>query len=154
MKKNRNTKSLDKIVSESLRRTLTELDWKTTDNATDNANYKYQYDMAMYKFDDFKEASEALIQLISNSPQGKQIADRLKMVMADAEKFCMRKEKQAGTLDKYAADNFQNKFGMSRKDMEQRIYDLYDEHGWENVEDDEWRQQNLSPEEIDCFENQ
>lgn len=146
-------RELKNVISESVKNIISELDWKTTDDAAHKANYKYNYDMAMYKFNDFKDAARELMQMLYNSPQGEAIAERIEDILIDAKKFCARKSKQADALTQHAEDNFQKTFGKSRREMEDHINNLYDQHGWENMEDSDWRKENLSPEEIDYYDN-
>jgi hypothetical protein len=93
------------------------------------------------------------MKVLYKSPRGNEFAKELAMFLIDVEKFCIRKHKQADTLSQQSDDKFKRTFGKTRHEMDNHINDLYNQHGWENMEDDEWRRENLSPEEIDYYEN-
>lgn len=146
---------LKNIIKESVKTVLKESDWRTAADAAHKANYTYSYDMAMNRFEDFKKAARKLMAILYKSPEASKIARQLEYILIDAEKFCSRKEKQAENLDNLAKDSFNKRFGgRSQADMERHIDDLYDEHGWENMEDADWRKANLSPEDNEFYDYQ
>lgn len=145
---------LKKVISESVKNIISELDWKTSDSAAHKANYEYDYDMLMYHFEDFEEAARTFMQTLYKSPQGSKLADTLEWFIVDARKFCERKSKQAASLEQHSDDNFVKAFGKNRREMSDHIYNLYQQHGADNMEDSEWRRQNLSPEENDYYDNE
>lgn len=142
-----------KLVSESVKEIISEIDWKTAYNASHKSNNEYDYDVLKYRFDDFNESAREFMKVLYKSPRGSEFAKELAMFLIDVEKFCIRKHKQADTLSHQSDDKFKQTFGKTRREMDNHINGLYNQHGWENMEDDDWRRENLSPEEIDYYEN-
>lgn len=146
-------KEFKKLVNESIKTIISEIHWKAADNAVHKANYEYDYDVLKYRFDDFNESAREFMKVLYKSPRGSEFAKELELFLIDVEKFCLRKFKQSDTLTQQSDDKFKRTFGKTRQEMDNHIYDLYQQHGWENMEDDEWRKENLSSEENDYYDN-
>ena len=158
MKSNRNTirltePELKTVISESIKSIISEIDWKTADSASHKANYEYDYDMLMYNYWEFEESAREFMKTLYKSPKGSGFAEELEMFLIDVKKFCERKSRQADSLSQHSDDKFKKTFGKTRREMDNHIYDLYQQNGSDNMEDGEWRRENLSPEENDFYDN-
>ena len=151
--RNNKEQQINKLITETVNKILNESDWRTADNTTHKANYVYDYDMLADNFDDFEESARNLMQTLYKSPKGIDLAKQLELFLIDAGKFCKRKTKQAASLDQHAKDSFKKKFGKTKAEMDTHIIDLYHKHGSDNMDDDDWRNNNLSPEENEYYNN-
>lgn len=142
-----------KVVSETIKGIISEIDWKTVDSASHKANYEYDYDTLMYRYEEFEEAAREFMKALYKSPKGSGFAEELETFLIDVRNFCERKSRQADSLSQHSDDKFMNTFGKTRREMDDHIYDLYMQHGSDNMEDREWRRENLSPEENDYYDN-
>lgn len=102
-------KNIDKIISESIRKTLSEMDWKTTDKALEKTNdYTDRIERVQYAINTIKEFLRPYCDDMSYDvrkyPNSK--ASKLLAYLDEISMFVSRKEQQRDNMDDLHDYNF------------------------------------------------
>lgn len=155
---------LRNIILESVRKTINEIDLETAEKAR-NAS-EYWAGLLEDAYDEWENATETLCKTLQNryghglrdyddpnpNTQGTKLSYELTNLQNKIKSFVERKRKQHTSFDYGVDDKFIERFGATDNDMTHKLGGYAKEHGWESMDNAEWRKDNLTPIENDYYD--